>query len=259
MENERKMKDYQFVVISLNKERKERIESQFQSLNIQDVYYMDAATIENSKDYLPETGYTEIEKKTICCARSHLFCLEYACLQSSPEYTIILEDDVALHKTQLINAIEEIVRRWDHEFVQCGLISLGWIPIESYEVYSNFNPIARLQYAEGSKILRLINSGLQMYIVKKSRIKGIIPFFICPTFLRLKQIIDHYKQQSKNTTLNCMIADLFINVIIPQGIVHPPLAIEQQITSSLHHRNWILYWSKYFKHREARLKDYFFF
>ena len=253
------MKDYQFVVITLNQERKQKIEHQFKALEIDDVYYMNAATIENSKDYLPETGYSEMEKRVICCMRSHLFCLEFACLQSSPEYTIILEDDVALHKTQLVNAIEEIIQRWDRELLQCGLISLGWVPIESYDMYSNYPPIVRLRYAEGSKVIRVINSGLQMYIVKKSRIKSIIPLLICPTFLRLKQIIDYYKSQSKNTTLNAMVADMFINIIISQGLVHPPLAIEQNITSSLRHRNWDLFWSKYFDQREARLKDYFYF
>lgn len=251
------MNTYQFVVISLNQDRKQKIKNQFDKIGVTDVYYMNAATIDNSIDYLPSFGYSEQEKKVICCCRSHLYCLEFACLKSSPEYTIILEDDVAFHKTQLINGIEEIIQRWDSELIQCGLVSLGWVPIESHDFYAKYKPLIHLRYGEGSKVLQLINSGLQMYIVKKSRIQHIIPYLIHPTFLQMKQVIENYKSQTKNSILNPMVADLFINVIIPPAIVFPPLAIEQQTESTLEHNNWELYWKPYFSHIIKRLDDYY--
>lgn len=249
---------YQFVVITLNSDRKKNIEYQFNALNIKNdnIYYMNAATIDNSKEYLP-IEYSEEEKKIICCTRSHLYCLEYACLSSSPEYTIIIEDDVAFHRTQLVNAIEEIIQQWEDDKLTCGMVSLGWVPIETHTFYSQYKPITYLNYGENCKLLQIMNSGLQMYIVKKSRIKHIIPYLIYPTFLQLKKIIDKYTE--KGNRINPMVADLFINVIISPYIVFPPLAIEQNISSSLNHNNWEKYWKPYFKSFPSRLNNYFFF
>ena len=38
--------------------------------------------------------------KVVCCARSHLRAIEYACREDASEYSVICEDDIAVHKTQ---------------------------------------------------------------------------------------------------------------------------------------------------------------
>jgi hypothetical protein len=53
--------------------------------------------------------------------------------------------------------------------------------------------------------------------------------------------------------------DVFLNIILKQLIVFPPLLIEQDIPSLLGHKNKENYWDIYFKNHEIEKSKYNFF
>lgn len=251
---------YQIVVISVSKERREYLERQFQKLNIKDknirIHYIRAATIENSQDYLPNNTNINLNFSVLCCARSHLFCLEYACLSSSPEFTLILEDDVVLHKTQFFNVIEEIIERWDEVIVPRKIVSLGWVPVETPEWYDKLRIFHTLKCLNGSGITYIINPGLQAYLVRKKDIRPILSTLLYSTYQELDIYIEKYKKEHNDKYMNSRTIDYYLNVILGQAVVYPPIAIEKDFSSTLNHNNWNNYWSRFFKNREKRLDDF---
>jgi len=129
--------NYQFVVINSCKNRKQNMIELFKELNIQEnlIYYLEASTPENSEEYFTDTFLEKKDIKCICCAKSHCRAIEYAAKDNSPEYSIILEDDAAFHKTDFIAIIQEIISNWEKYFSNCDYISLGWIPCSPYDSY----------------------------------------------------------------------------------------------------------------------------
>ena len=97
--------NYQFIVISISEERKKLIEYQFNCLKKEcKVIYMEECVPSNSGEYIKDI-LDESDKKKVCCVKSHFKALEIASNDSSTDFSIVLEDDVAFHKSQFLNVI----------------------------------------------------------------------------------------------------------------------------------------------------------
>jgi hypothetical protein len=253
---------YQFIVISISDERKKNIEKQFSDLEIKTLltFLESPSTIANSSDYLPKHVNDRNILIQICVGLSHLRALEAACKPDAPEFSVICEDDVALHKTQFINGIEEIISNWDTHIAPDKLASIGWVPCNNYEKYIQASSSRTLKCVLGSKILhdRFV-PGLQAYIVRKKDILPLIKHFIHPTFDIFKEHINsiHFPELPKNNSLIAI--DNCVNKMLGQAVVFPPLAIEQVTPSLIGHDNVNVYWNVFFKDYECIKKNYYSF
>jgi GR25 family glycosyltransferase involved in LPS biosynthesis len=247
---------YQFVVISACDERRHKMIKQCNEFNIlnQTIFLDNPSTIGNSESYFP-INETMINKKVMCCARSHLRALELASKDESPDFTIILEDDVAFHKTKFVDGINEIINNWDKITNNSTLkmISVGWVPCNKYDNYSGIHPYYKMKTISGVNILddRYI-VGLQAYIVKKTDMKKHSTLFGHSSYNELENAI-----HSLNKQLSTLEIDNYINRIFNQCYTFPPLAIEQDTRSLL--RDYKLqrsYWNNFFKDIEHVMKEY---
>lgn len=239
---------YQFVVICCSETRRTIINEQFRLLRIQDtqVHFIEPATLENSKDYLPAGGHGN-DLRVLCCALSHLRSIVYAAKNTSKEFSIILEDDVALHRTDFLNVIEEIISQWNTLVVPDKLCSLGWIPCYNYKDYQQAQSKFSLK-TKGYKLLkdRYVH-GLQAYIVRKGDLAPYIDDFSPTTFDDFKKNMTskYHALTDKNETFTAI--DTFLPRILGPTILWPMVAIEQEVDSIIGHSNKELYWDKYFK------------
>jgi GR25 family glycosyltransferase involved in LPS biosynthesis len=253
--------NYQYLVISISDKRKEELEKQFSYLNIKEPihFLQNPATLSNSKDYLPQDGNNETHK-VMCCARSHIRALEYACDDKSPEFTIIFEDDVALHKYQFTNAVREIITQWDTLIYPKKMASIGWIPLNNYSKYTNIESPRSLKCIDGSKFLDLFVYGMQAYIVRKRDILPLIKHFVHPTFVEMRDHINSMKFTDLPENYEMIACDGYINKILGQTVVFPPLCIEQVTTSTLGHDNWNPeIWNNFFKNYTSIKSNYYSF
>jgi hypothetical protein len=253
---------YQFIAISICDKRKEILKKQFVDLDIKAPLYFieNPSLISNSQYYLPKYEMDNESLKVICCSRDHIRALEYACKDESPEFSIILEDDVAFHKTQFINGIEEIIANWETCISPKKMVSLGWVPCNHYESYLSGYSKYTLKCVLGSKLLldRFV-PGTQAYMVRKKDVSQIIKELIHPTFDEFKTHVNslNFNHLSKNNELIAI--DCYINRILGQVVVYPPLAIEQETVSLIGHNNTQCYWNTFFKDYECIKKNYYTF
>jgi hypothetical protein len=251
---------FQFIVISVSDERKRLLEKQFVDLNIKvPLQFLESPSlVSNSQDYLPKDITDEINLKVICCARNHLRAIEAACKEDAPHFTVICEDDIAVHKTQFINGIEEIIANWDTVIAPDKMASIGWIPCMNYSSYISVDSKYTLKCVLGSKILhdRFV-PGAQAYIVRKKDLIPLLKHLIHPTFDQFKAHILSMKFPNipNESYLNAI--DMFINCILGQAVVFPPLIVEQDTPSLLGHDNINKFWYNFFKDYESIKKNYY--
>ena len=240
---------YQFILISISEERRIRIEKQFNELNITVPLKIlsNPATPENSQSYLPINTDMKTQK-VMCCSLDHYRAIELASLDTSPEFSIILEDDVAFHKTKFMKGIEETVQNWDRVAGSDKMVSIGWVPCSHYSNYETVKPTYVFESIDNAKIIKdRFVVGTQAYIVKRDDIKSYVPLLLHNTFADLKIAVNSLKYRNLETA-DCVAVDCFMNRVLGQAIVFPPLAIEQDIISTLR-GNEIrrYYWNNFFK------------
>lgn len=250
---------FQIIVISVSPDRKKALMEQVKELELEkhaSVHFINPATLQNTSTYFENTQFDDYFKRTICCARSHLFALEFACLESSPEFSIILEDDVAFHKTQFINSIKECIRRWGEIMKNNRILSLGWVPIAKDREWYECIKGDRLNCFHGSNIRHVLISGFQAYMIRKSDFKQYIPILVTRTYLQYKHNVTEFQKQTNKPEINPIIIDGTLNMLFGQMIVYPPLCIERVSVSDLGHDNWHKYWKPFFAPRKEHLYDY---
>ncbi len=102
--------NWQFVAISINNERRADLIKQIGTVfGDTPLQFIDT---HNPPGYFPSTA-TPKEKKLMDCARNHFKALEYACKEESPEFSIIIEDDVSFNVKNCKNVINEIISDYD--------------------------------------------------------------------------------------------------------------------------------------------------
>ena len=246
---------YQFVVISACHERRHKMIKQCNEFNIlnQTIFLENPSTIGNSESYFPINETME-NKKVMCCARSHLRALELASKDESPDFTIILEDDVAFHKTKFVDGINEIINNWNKitHNSHNNMISVGWVPCNKYDHYSSI-PYYKMNTISGVIILHdKYVVGLQAYIVKKTDVKKYSTLFGHTSYDELKNAIHFFNKHVSTVAIDC-----YINGILNQCYIFPPLAIEQDTTSLLREYDMQRsYWNNFFKDIEHVMKEY---
>jgi hypothetical protein len=255
--------NYQFIVISGCENRKQKMVELFRQLDINNdiIYYLKASTPENSKEYID--GSEKSMEKIICCAKSHFRAIEYAASNNSPEYSIIIEDDAAFHKTYFIKVIEEIIANWNLHFEHCHYVSLGWIPCNTYDSYLTKEKKKIKSISDIDENICFLsdfyNVGLQCYIVKKSKIIDVSLLLNQNTYDNFKNEIKlHFENKygNKYNNYSCEAVDILLNRLMHFSIIFPPLVIEQDVKSLLGHDNKTHYWNKFFHNHEDNITNY---
>jgi hypothetical protein len=251
---------YQFIVISVSDERKRILEKQFADLEIKvPLQFLESPSlISNSQDYLPKDITNSNILKIICCSRDHLRAIEIASKEDSPEFTVICEDDIAVHKTQFENGINEIITNWDTHIAPNKMASIGWVPCKNYSTYLPVQSKHTLKCVLGTKLLidRFV-PGTQAYIVRKKDMQSIVNHLIHPTFDQFKTHIlsQNFPDLPKDSNITTI--DMYINRILGQVVVFPPLVVEQDTSSLIGHNNTTDYWNVFFKDYESIKKNYY--
>ena len=263
---------YQFIVIVLNEERRQHMNNMFKHLNRNvnvnvNVHFLEASTVENSKEYIGDYSKNE-NYKFVCCARSHIRALKYA-TESNYDFSIILEDDVLFYNNNFLNAIEELISNWNlystHDY---NMISIGWIPTRIYTFFSESPTLfPGLTSISNMRVLhKYLNPGLQGYIVKNSTIVNYIDYLFQPTINELYQkiithpnIIYNFKQHNRNLLdiENFITIDTYLFFLLKPITLFPHLVIESSLESTLGHTNIEHYWNKLYKNFEIEKTNYF--
>ena len=279
--------NYQFIIININNERKQKIIEIMKQLNIINYKFIDAIVPSSNNNFFPSKEYilklnnndlkdelkdelNEYDKRQICCLKSHLNALLYCYYNSPYEYNIILEDDVAPLKENFVNIINDIISIWDlNKNSGIELIHIGWMGDFNYKDYENFNNCYYSDKYKYKFIYQLYIFGLQGYIVSKSFIQKYLDLFKSENY---EIFIDKLFKETK--LIECIKTEksdkiIFANkyTIIPidkilnrlfsvSAIVFPPLLIEQNIPSTIGHNNFDDYWTIYFKNYENLMSNY---
>jgi GR25 family glycosyltransferase involved in LPS biosynthesis len=259
---ERLPPDFQCIVITCNAERRKHMEAQFAALRPGvPIHFLEASTPANSADYLPKEPFAEkdAEKRlALCCARSHIRAMEFAGRPESPPFSVILEDDVALHKTQFFNTVKEVITLWSTRVAprKNRYVSLGWIPSSPFEEYVKRPSVCELKCVFGSSLQDgAYIVGMQAYLVRREDMWNYGINFEFPTYLQLRDHVRRLRVVDMKEDDEVIHIDHYLPRMLGQSVVFPPVAIETNVSSSLGHSNYI-YWHHYFKDREAMKDDF---
>lgn len=248
---------FQILIVSISPQRKRELELQIQALRLRDhvnIIYINASTPENSKEYL--RGAEKKSYNEICCALSHIHCLEMACLRSSPEFTLVLEDDISFHKTHFLNVIHELIDTWDTVVYPNQIVSIGWVPMTSRNKYRKMPTHSKLQFKKGARLINRHNWGTQGYMFRKQDIQDLTKELLRPSFLELRSFIEKYNK-IHGTSACTITIDNMIFKILKQTIVYPPILIERKVDSHMGHKNWSYCWPHLFSMNDPELDEYF--
>lgn len=258
------MSSIQIILITANKERKETMLRQFKELDLYffcQIHILDASTPDNSQDYLPkdQTDYRKIRQ--LCCSKSHIRAIEFASLESSADYSIIMEDDAAIDQANFVKGVTEIVERWDVLIPKnCHMVSIGWTPFKHFKELSDMPSKRTIECIPNTKILEWFGNGTMSYIIKKTSAKQFTPLLNHSTFHQLYETITNLNGTfipKRNTIYAC---DLWLNRLLVQTLVFPMLVLEQKNnTSTIEPCGGAWHtdiWNNHFKGYETEIKRY---
>jgi len=225
------------------------MERQFKELGINfPVKYPQTFTPENSKDYLPES-HPYLKLSELCCSRSHYRAIEIAGRDESPRWTIVIEDDAALHKTAFLPFVTQLMNQWDSLSSGDFYVPLGWIPTVSFYTIVSYYGFHKSHIL----IPNFQASGLQAYMIDKQVAKRVAPILNHQTFAAFTECLKKYNLPIRENE-GC--ADLILPFLMKSYAVFPMLAIEQKYESLIGHKNETLWWGPYFKGVEYLRADY---
>ena len=259
---------FNVIVIYVNEERKRRTQTYLEHTGIHkdQIYYLEASVIDNSKTFLehiPDNICSIQNKKIICCLKSHMRAINYAFNNSRNEYTIVLEDDVTFYKYNIVEKINELIEKWsnDEKYRKCGVIHIGWIPMQNYNKYITSEAYDTLSNYENSNIINLAPVGTQGYIIKKSMYTHKINEILnAKNYVSLIDILRNNVSEyfgDHDIKQHLLAADVLIPRILRPLVVFPPLIIERDEESTLSHTNANKeYWDYFFKNNENKKNDY---
>lgn len=252
----------QIILITGSEKRKALMLQQFMELNIPfPVYFLQASLPENSTSYLP-SECSDVEKRTMCCALSHFRAIEQAAFETSPDVTIIMEDDAALHKEKFVPTVLELLRGWETLIPNDShMVSLGWTPMKNYSFYEEAKSDKTINCLKDSKILPWFCYGLMAYMIKRTSALKFYPILKQRTYAELVAAV--HKEDNKyipkeNRILN---VDDWINRLLIQTAIFPLVVIEQRGLSILNNKTdmYGVLWDTFFKGYEDVRKEYWSF
>jgi len=246
----------QILVVSACDKRKAILEQQFKELDISyPIRYLEAKVLDAElPDYVPDSA-TDAERRMILSTRSHIRAVELAGLDESPEFSLIIEDDIALHKTEFKSTLTNIVETYDTKVApHSSVISLGWIPCNNYSFYPKLeNPtVLNASYA----IHQRFTPGTQAYLIKRSVANKYTPLLKHKTHKALCDTILAQKNPMITRETQLFVFDDFGTKLLNQCILFPPIVIEQPNVSLIRGTGDNPYWTQFFKGHEAVRDQY---
>jgi len=241
------------LVISCSPNRANIIQNQFKELNIPyPVTIMEAWVPETSQDWLPPNILMWFQR-LLCCTRSHIKALEIANSTDAYPFTIIMEDDAALHRTDFVPTVQTILEKWDTLVSPALMCCAGWIPNGTWTSYENkpsvpINPTYSL--------FKSMGIGLQAYIVKRGTLSSQLHMLIKPTWCEMSKAVTACHQIPFGQVRE---PDWMLTRVFSQQYVFPPVAIEQYNTTTTIVRQQEpneYYYHPFFKGYESRRLAY---
>jgi len=237
----------QLIVVSASETRKAILQQQFKELAIPyPIVYLEAKTLDAEAPDYAAGAMTDVERRSIYSTRSHIRAVELAGLPTSPPFSLILEDDVALHKTEFVPVLTQIL----DSYAKCvephsGILSVGWIPCNNYSFYTQLaNPtVLNASYT----IHQRFTPGTQAYLIKRSKAAEFTPLFKHDSHRALCDMILGKKHPMIAKEGQVAVFDDFGTKLLDQCILFPPLVIEQPNTSLIRGTEENPYWAQFFK------------
>ena len=109
------------------------------------VYNLKATYPEDNNEFYTcvKDKYNNKDQCVVCCVKSHLRALEYALDDNSPEYSIILEDDVTFLKEDFNDIVDELIIKMDNTD-KLGMVHIGYVMHDSYYKFFNLEKSDKL-------------------------------------------------------------------------------------------------------------------
>jgi hypothetical protein len=241
----------QFICISVNEERGARIRKQCAELFPE--IRLNFLNSKNDDSYFP-TGVTIENRKILDCALNHFKAIRLAAEDSSPEFSIIIEDDISFHETDFLPTLDELLANWDEYMKSETLASIGWIPLKNYAEYKDFN--LNMKYSHYKVTWKFFGVGFQAYVVRKRDLAKYINILNKPTYNDFLATVKSMNLECTDNTMTLMPCDYILPRLMGQRIIFPPVAMEMDLPSQLSHTNK-KYWDNYFKGNEKLKKGYY--
>lgn len=252
--------NYQYIIISTGGDRKKITNELLNKVNTSKapIYNLQATTISDNDPFLDciKDSFTEYEKKVVCCIKSHFRALEYASLFNSPEFTIILEDDVTFIKDNFSNIIDELINKLKNnsKYSNIGIFHIGYIIDNSYDKFIESPPFEKLEIDNSYGFYNSFYAfGAQCYIIRKSELQKqkIINLIHSRTFYKCHEIVSTYF----NSTHKIIGIDHIINRVFDFNLLYPPIVIERDEISTIGNNNKH-FWEEYFNKFPEKKHNY---
>jgi GR25 family glycosyltransferase involved in LPS biosynthesis len=232
------------IVSTQNEKRLNFMKQQLKDIQFPYKYTIQSAyTPENSSDYFKCAAIkveSEQEKKYQCGVRSHIAAMNACLHESSAEYFLIMEDDIAFNTS--INIENEINRYIQilKKHPEIHYLSLSYRPISSIDDKLIHPHLHTLQndsdvYWGFENVDSFIFWGAQAYLIPRYYAAKMVNMFHKSTLSELyNSIINNYKILPNYSTKNAqMIIDSIMPIFLNQGIVYPMLAVERYFDHSI--------------------------
>lgn len=262
-----------FYVIYCNPNRLEFMKKQFEDLKINcTVFYFNAYTPEDSRDWIVQ-GDKYSPEKLQCCFRSHVAAITHF-VQSQPQkkYVCILEDDVCFIKQDFINKLESSLESLSKN-PEIDYLSIGYLPTtmpnpEFKSCFIDEEKLSKLKTYGDSIYFDIAGKGFTVWGAQAQVFSMATAKQISDKLYKQKgsevyqSVLNHIEQfgrkQSKMTYLT---PDAIFPIMFSQGIVSPPLAIEGQVSSTIHDPedsiDRMANWKKYEEIGQIKLSNYY--
>ena len=284
------MPDYQFIIISVDQNRLNKTTNILNEINKNNksIIPLNGFTPENSEEYFIGTPECyklndEYNKRVMCVVRSHMKAIEIAGLDTSSEFSIILEDDVTFHKELFIDIIEELITNWDdisktindNNNSTVEFMHIGWTPLGNYKLIDEENHKRTFHYklksTNNHTLIKICNIGAEAYIIRKKVLHYIRDIYTSPTYQIWRNTITEYL---KNKNINRTDFDKIFNnpnaipvdhilffLFYKPCVIFPPIAIERffeqsTISKTYHNDSLQQLWLPFFKDYETKIRDY---
>jgi hypothetical protein len=210
------------LVISCTPARTEILRRQFAELKVPyPITILQAWTPETSSDWLPSNVAPWLQK-LLCCTRSHIKALEMANAEEAAPFTIIMKDDVALHRTDFLPVLDSLLSQWDALVVPQSLMCCaGWIGTHPWAAYA-VRPSAPITSTH--TVFSSVGVGLQAYIVRRGTLSEQLRLLVKPTWNEMTNAVTERYIIPFGQVRE---PDLMLTKVFPQTYVFPPIAIEQ--------------------------------
>jgi len=236
----------QILVVTASDSRKAIMEQQFRDLKISyPIQYLEGNILDAEATDYCGSNVTPEQRRCIYSTRTHILALERAGLDTSPPFTLIVEDDIAIHKTEFISLLSDILAKYDSLVTpHSKVLSLGWIPCNPYSFYEPLEAVSTVNSTY--KILQRFTPGTQAYLIKRSVAKEFTPLFKHTTQKALSDAILSKNHALIKTETQTYVFDDFGTKLLQQCVLFPPLVTEQPNTSLIRGTVENPYWTQFF-------------